>query len=60
MANGPDFRFRSQFPIAGVAQLLANKPVKEEQIKLQVYVWYCAIILHNFIRLITKGPAMAF
>lgn len=34
MANGrPDFRFRSQFPIAGVAQMIAQKPVQEDAIK---------------------------
>jgi len=34
MANGtPDFRFKSQFPIAGVANLISNKRVKEEQIR---------------------------
>ena len=36
MPNGtPDFRFRSQFPIASVAQLIAQKPVIEEQMRRQ-------------------------
>lgn len=29
----PNFKFRSQFPISGIAQLLAQKPVREEQIR---------------------------
>jgi len=33
MANGVDFRFQSQFPIAQIVQALTQKPLIEEQIK---------------------------
>lgn len=35
MADTPDFRFRSQFPVSGIASLLAQKPVLEQEMRIR-------------------------